>query len=122
MSVIFIKESENLFVIHVNGILTFNDQKEVENRVSTEIDRSGKAKMLVLTENFSGWSKEGDWGDLAFMHEYDPYIERIAVVANKKWQDQILMFVGAGLRQASVKFFSYGEEENARDWLQSENE
>ena len=91
MSVIFTKESENLYVIRVNGILTFNDQKEVENRVSTEIDRSGKAKMLVLTENFSGWSKEGDWGDLTFMHEYDPYIEKIAVVANEKWQDQILM-------------------------------
>jgi hypothetical protein len=118
MSVIFTKEPENLFVIRVNGILTFNDQKEVENRVSTEIDRSRKVKMLVLTENFSGWSKEGDWGDLAFMNENDPYIEKIAVVADKKWQDQILMFTGAGLRQASVKFFSSGEEENARDWLQ----
>lgn len=122
MSVIVTKGSENIFVIRVNGIMTFNDQKEVEKRVSTEIDQSSKSKILVLTENFSGWSKEGDWGDFSFMNEYDPYIEKIAVVADKKWRDQILMFTGAGLRQASVKFFSSGKEESARDWLQDKNE
>lgn len=122
MSITFEKESENLFVICVKGILTFNDQKEVENRVSIQIDRSRKVKLLVLTENFSGWDKAGDWGDLTFMHEYDPYIEKIAVVADEKWQDQIFMFVGAGMRAAQVMFFPTGEEEKARDWLQSENE
>ena len=122
MSVIFTKESENLFVIRVNGILTFSDQKEVENRGRAEIDRSQKTRLLILAEEFSGWGKEGDWGDLTFMHEYDPYIEKIAVVADEKWKDQILMFVGAGRRQASVEFFFPGEEEDAREWLQSENE
>jgi len=122
MSVSFTRESEDLFVVSVEGVLTFNDQKEVEIRVSTEIDRGRKVKLLVLTENFSGWSKEGDWGDLTFIHEYDPYIEKIAVVANEKWQDQILMFVGAGMRAAQVMFFPMGEEKKARDWLQSENE
>jgi SpoIIAA-like len=122
MGVIVTKESESKFVIRVNGILTFNDQKGIENRLSAEIDKSSKVKMLVLTENFSGWSKEGDWGDLSFMNDYDPYIEKIAVVADKKWRDQILMFTGAGLRQASLKFFSSRKEEIARDWLQDKNE
>ena len=35
MSVIGTKELENIFVIRVNGIMTFNDQKEIENRVDT---------------------------------------------------------------------------------------
>ena len=91
MSVIVTKESENIFVIRVNGIMTFNDQKEVENRVSTEIDQSSKSKILVLTENFSGWSKEGDWGDLEFMNEYDPYIEKIAVVSEIEAMELLLM-------------------------------
>jgi len=59
---------------------------------------------------------------LTFMHEYDPYIEKIAVVADEKWRDQILMFLGAGRRQAPVMFFVSGEEEDARDWLQNEND
>jgi len=121
MSIIFTKESENLFVINVKEVLTFNDQKEVEERARAEIDRSQKTKLLVLAEEFSGWGKDGDWGDLTLMHEYDPYIEKIAIVADEKWKDQVLMFVGAGRRQASVEFFFPGQEQDARDWLQSEN-
>ncbi len=120
MSMTFRKESDDLFVISVQGVLTIEDQKEVENKARAEIDRSKKVKMLALLGEFSGWGKEGDWGDLTFMHEYDPYIEKIAVVANEKWRDQLLMFLGAGRRQASVMFFLPSEEKDARDWLQGE--
>ncbi len=122
MSITFTKESDDLFVINVQGVLTFEDLKEVENKASEGIDRSGKVKLLVLAEEFSGWGKEGDWGDLTFMYEYDPYIEKIAVVSEKKWKDQILMFIGAGRRQAEVEFFFCDEEKDARDWLQGDNE
>ncbi len=122
MSVTFTKESDDLFVISVQGVLTFEDQKEIEKKARQEIDRSDKVKLLVLADQFAGWGKEGDWGDLTFFHEYDPYIEKIAVVAEDKWKDQLLMFIGAGRRQAEVKFFFYEEEKDARDWLGSESE
>ena len=121
MSVEFTRESENLFVISVKGVLTFNDQKEIEDRGRVEIDRCSKVRLLVLAEEFSGWGKQGDWGDLTFMYEHDPFIEKIAVVADDEWRDQILMFLGAGRRQASVRFFSPGREAAARDWLESTN-
>jgi hypothetical protein len=122
MSITFTKESDDLFVINAQGVLTFEDQMEIEKKATQEIDRSGKVKLLVLADQFAGWGKEGDWGDLTFFHEYDPYIEKIAVVAENKWKDQLLMFLGAGRRQAEVKFFFEDEAEDARDWLQSESE
>ncbi len=122
MSITFTKESEDLFVINVQGVLTFEDLKEVENKVSEGIDRSKKTKLLVLAEEFSGWGKEGDWGDLTFMYEYDGYIDKIAVVAEANRKDQMLMYLGAGRRKAEVKFFLYDEEKDARDWLQSKDE
>ena len=122
MSMTFTKESDDLFVISVQGVLTFSNQKEIEDKGREQIDRSRKSKLLVLAEQFSGWGKEGDWGDLTFMYEYDPYIEKIAVVSEEKWKDQILMFIGAGRRQAVVEFFFPGQEKSARDWLQSESE
>ena len=121
MSVTFTKESENLIVVHIKGTFTFEDLKEVQSKGSDEIDRSGKVKMLILAEQFSGWGKEGDWGDLTFMYEHDAQIEKIAIVAEAKWKDQILMFVGAGRRQAAVEFFLDGREQDARNWLQREN-
>lgn len=122
MSVVFTKEADNLIVISVKGILTYDDLKEFENKGRAEIDRSGKVKLLVLAEEFEGWGKEGDWGDLTFMHEHDPYIEKIAVISVERWKDEILMFLGAGRRQAQVQFFFDDEEEDARDWLKSDNE
>ena len=122
MSVTFTKESDNLFVISVQGVLTFEDLKEVENKISEEIDRNQKVKLLVLAKDFTGWGKEGDWGDLTFMYEYDPNIEKIAVVAEANWKDQMLMYLGAGRRQAEVEFFFSDEAKDARDWLQCEGE
>ena len=65
---------------------------------------------------------EGNWGDLTFMYEADPHINKIAIVAEGKWKDQLLMYLGAGRRQAAVEFFSVGEIQAARDWLQSEKQ
>ncbi len=118
MSVSFTKESEDLFVVSVEGILTFNDLKEVQNNASRAIDRSHKIKLLLLAENFYGWAKEGDWGNVEFLIEHDPYVHKIAVVTSEKWKDDVLLFLGAGIREASVEFFLTGEEEKARDWLQ----
>ena len=51
------------------------------------------------------------------MQEYDPYMEKIAVVADEKWRDPFLAFLAAGYRQAAVEFFPLGEEQKAREWL-----
>ena len=122
MSVTVAKESENLLVVRIKGTLTFEDLRDVQDKARAEIDRSQKVRLLILADQFSGWGKEGDWGDLTFMYEYDPYIEKIAVVTNEKWKGEILMFLGADRRQAAVEFFLDGREEDARDWLQSKGE
>ena len=118
MSISFNKESEDFLLIHVTGILKYSDQEEIERLGRIHIDRSMRVKILVIATQFSGWGKGGDWGDLRFMHEYDPYIEKIAVVGDEKWKEQVLMYLGAGMRQASVAFFPSSQGQDARDWLQ----
>ena len=119
ISVTLTEESERLIVVHIEGTFTFEDLKEVQNKGRDQIDRSGKVRLLILAGQFTGWGKEGDWGDLTFMYEYDTYIEKIAIVTNEKWVDEILIFVGAGRRQATVE--SFPGEEAARNWLRSES-
>ena len=120
MSLSFTKESEDLFVVSVEGVLTFDELKEFQYRVSSAIDRDHKIKVLLLAEQFSGWAKEGDWGNLEFLLEHDPFIEKIAVVTSEKWKDWVLTFLLAGMRKASVESFPTGEEEKARNWLKYE--
>lgn len=118
MSVTYVKEPSGLYVIRMSGIFTDQDRKGVENLGRATIDRSGKIKVLILAEGFSGWAQKGEWGDLTFMLEYDPYIEKIAVVAGEQWRDQMLAYLAAGLRKAAVEFYTQGQEDRAREWLQ----
>jgi hypothetical protein len=117
MGVTCLKEPSGLYIVRMSGIFTDQDRKGVENFGRTTIDRSGKVKVLILAEGFSGWAKKGDWDDMTFMLEYDPYIEKIAIVAEEQWRDKMLMFLGAGLRKAAVEFFPRGQENKARTWL-----
>jgi hypothetical protein len=118
MGITYVKEPSGLFVLRLSGIFTDQERKEMEKAGRAMIDRSGKVKVLILAEGFSGWAKKGDWGDVSFMFEYDPYIEKIAVVADKQWRDNMLMYLGAGMRKAAVEFFPLGQEDKARAWLQ----
>ena len=118
----FVQEAEDLFVVTIQGVLRFEDLKAIERDARARMDRTSRARVLVLAGQFSGWGKQGDWGDLTFMYEFDPLIERIAVLANETWKDEFLMFLGAGNRQAAVLFFTTGQENVARDWLGSVQE
>jgi hypothetical protein len=117
MSITVTKEPDGLIVVKVEGALEFEDLKEVQDAGVEGIEGGGKIKILVLAEDFSGWGKEGDWGDLTFMYEHDGEIERIAVLAEDEWKEQIMMFLGAGRRQASVEYFLPGQEKDARNWV-----
>jgi len=118
MPITYAKEPSGIYVIRLSGIFTDKERKEMENFGRAMIDRTEKIKVLILAEGFSGWGKEGDWGDLTFMLEHDPYIEKIAVVAGENWRDMILMFLAKGYRKAAVEFFALGQEAKARAWLQ----
>ena len=44
-------------------------------------------------------------------------IDRIAIVADRVWEDLALMFAGQGLRRVDVQFFGPSSEKQARQWL-----
>jgi len=111
------REPSGLYVIRISGVFSNEQRKAMEAAGRAAIDRSSKVRILLLAAGFEGWAKGGDWGDIRFMQEYDPYMEKIAVVADEKWRDAFLAFLAAGHRQAAVEFFPLGQEHKAREWL-----
>jgi len=111
------REEGNLRVLRITGLLR---KSELDAALSTEADEWGpetRVKVLVIVEGFQGWERGADWGDMAFFVEHDHQIEKIAIVADPKWQLQTLMFAGAGVRHGEVKFFSTDQIGLARAWL-----
>jgi hypothetical protein len=117
MSVVISQEPNNCMVVTVTGVFSYQDLQAVQNTAKAILNSSVKTNCLILAQQFTGWGKEGNWGDLTFMYENDSLIGKIAVVAEKKRQVELLMFLGGGMRQAAVKYFFPGEEQEARAWL-----
>ena len=111
------QEADGIWVLRVSGTLRKSELDAAQSVVSKAFAKSQSAKFLVMVENFQGWEKGGDWGDLAFFVEHGDKIEKIALVADPKWKDNLLVFAGAGFRKGAVEFFPTAQHAQALAWL-----
>lgn len=111
------QERGNLRVLRITGLLR---KSELDAALATEANQWGPAtrvKVLVIVEDFKGWERGADWGDMTFFATHGDQIDRIAIVSEPKWESEILAFAGAGFRRAPVKFFPVSQLTLARAWL-----
>ena len=106
---------QRLLVVRIYGILRRAELEESQRAAAKIIREAGKVTALVLLDGFEGWERTDEWGDVSFLAEHDTDIEKIAVVGQERWRDEVLMFAGAGLRHNPVRYFN--DEAGARAWL-----
>jgi hypothetical protein len=110
-------EPNGLLVIRVSSLVTREDMKQWQEAIVAVIKRYDKAKALVILEVFQGWEKTDAWEDISFIAEYDKKMEKIAVIGDLKWRDDVFAFMGKPFRSASIEFFKPSQESEARTWL-----
>jgi len=103
------------------GELSFSDVSRIQALAVEAIKRSGKIKGLLILENFLGWKREPDWGDVTFLTEHGKDIAKIAVVGEEKWRDLFYAFLAKGFRESAVEYFLPGDLAGARAWLQADS-
>ena len=114
------QEPNDVFVLRISGTLQQSEFGAEQKAIGDKIDAGAKPRVLVVGENFEGWERGADWNDLDFMLTHGGKIEKIAVVAEPRWEAHALAFAGAGLRKAPVKFCPSGQVAQARTWLVSD--
>ena len=117
MGITLQQEEGNVRVLRVAGMLK---KSEFDSVILAEAQHWGpeaRVKVLVLAEGFQGWEQNEEWGDLSFFLKYGDRIDKIAIVADPKWEDDLMMFAASGFRRAPVKFFPTGQVMSARAWL-----
>ncbi|MCU0809014.1 MAG: STAS/SEC14 domain-containing protein [Candidatus Contendobacter sp.] len=106
--------------ITLSGLLTWAEFQTFLTQVETgNVFASGEVRILIQLENFAGWEPGDQWGDVSFFFRHDHDIERIAVVGEPRWQDEMQVFLFADYRQAEARFFPETDLELARAWLMS---
>jgi len=101
----------------ISGELSKSEVSQLQAAALEAIRRCGKISALFILENFQGWKREDEWGDVSFLTGHDKDIVKIAVVGEDKWRDFIYAFLTKGFRQAAVEYFLPAELAKARDWL-----
>ena len=101
----------------ISGELGKSEVSQIQAAAVDAMRRFGKISALFILDNFHGWKREPDWGDVTFLTEHDKDIAKIAVVGEEEWRDFVFAFLAKGFRQAEVEYFLPGDLAKARAWL-----
>ncbi|HJU61260.1 MAG TPA: STAS/SEC14 domain-containing protein [Candidatus Binatia bacterium] len=117
MPVEIIDASGKLLQLKIRGMLKKTDHERLIRIAKEAIAREGKIKALIVVEDFQGWERHEDWGDVSFMMEEGQHIEKMAIVGDEKWRDDALAFTAKGFRPTAIEFFALSRLDEARTWL-----
>jgi len=117
MSAGIVSTANGIVTAKISGRLRQSELVAMEKAAVEIFRQQGKMRILILAEDFQGWERGGDWGDLSFMRENDRHMEKIAIVGDKKWKDLSLIFTGKNYRECPVEYFQPEEVCQAQAWL-----
>jgi len=114
-----VSRAGELLWIRVSGHLTKAEYDAACQQMLGSMLGQGKApRLLVSLDGFLGWERGGDWSDMAFLSRHGDEIAKIAVVGDRRWEDEVMMFTGAPLRKTPVRFFDAPDLDLAKAWLE----
>lgn len=117
MSAGIVNTANGIITVKISGKLRQPELAAMEKTAVEIFHQQGKMRILILAEDFQGWERGGDWGNLSFMRENDQHMERIAIVGDGKWKDLTLIFAGKNYRECPVEYFLPEEVGQAQAWL-----
>lgn len=108
---------DDLITIEVSGLLTYPELVEVQQQAARHVQQAGMIRFFIVARDFEGWTREGDWGNVSFQAENDAYIEKMALVGNREWEELVVLFTGQGVRRFPIQYFLHPEIQKARAWI-----
>ncbi len=117
MSAEIVDIANGIITAKVSGKLKQPELAAAQKAMAEILRQQGKMRILILTENFEGWDKGGNWGDMSFLHAYDSQMERMAIVGDEKWKGLTMMFTGTGFRRCVIEYFAPEDAAKAKAWL-----
>jgi hypothetical protein len=116
MSAEIVGWNDGILTARISGMLLPSELVALHKAIAPRLREHGQARMLILAEGFEGWQAGEGWSDMSFM-ENDPFIEKMAIIGDRRWEELASAFTAKGMRPFPIEYFSPGEAELARAWL-----
>ena len=117
MSATIDSSSDDILRLRISGLLKKSELDAIQEETIGIYDSRDHVNSLVILENFEGWERGADWGDMSFTTTRGKKLRKMAIAADPKWETEAMMFVGAGVRRADIRFFPAGSLSAAESWL-----
>jgi AAA+ ATPase superfamily predicted ATPase len=116
MPIQFNEENEGTaVVVRVTGKLVDADYEYLVPELARRIRQHGKLRMLFELIDFHGWEPGAFWDELKFDLKHFADIERIAIVGDKKWEQEMTVF-SRPFTTATMRYFDVADTAQAWKW------
>jgi hypothetical protein len=102
--------------VQLTGKLGKEDYDAFVPAVEKLVKEHGLLRMLVEMHAFHGWSAGAMWADTKFAMHHFHDIERLAIVGETRWEQDMAVFCKPFTR-AEVRYFDHTKASEARAWL-----
>ena len=117
MSVQIKQEDDGKVVaVRVTGKLLKADYERFVPELDRLIGQHGKVSLLFELTDFHGWEAGALWDEIKLDIKYFADIERLAVVGDKRWEQDMVTFYKP-FTKATIRYFDQGNAAEARKWL-----
>jgi len=105
-----------IVAVRTSGKLTRDDLHQLLPEVEARIKQHGKVRFYWEMEAFDGWEPLSFVQDRLFDVKHATDFEKIAIVGDKKWQEQLSNLMKP-FTKAPLKYFDEDQKEAAWQWL-----
>ena len=109
------EEAPDIVCITMRGRMTPADHATLLFFIAKTVEGARRVRLLILLEDFEGWTTGEEWADDALRLENDAVIIKAAIVGERRWKDQVFAFVARPFRKIPIEYFV--SEVAARAWL-----
>lgn len=111
----------NLAHVRMSGRIETEDYERYLTHLERLIEQHGKIRVLGEVDDYHGLEAGAWWEDTKFSVHHMRHIERFAIVGGPKWWEVLGKFL-APLTHTEARYFEPGQEEEARRWIESDEE
>ncbi|MGA2500075.1 MAG: STAS/SEC14 domain-containing protein [Tepidisphaeraceae bacterium] len=105
-----------VLTVHVSGKLAKLDYERFVPAFERLVRQHGALRVLFDMTGFHGWKADALWEEIKFYIAHFADIERLAMVGEKKWQQEMAT-VCKGFTKATIRYFDRADAAEAREWL-----
>ena len=111
------KNDGKVLEAEVTGKLAREDYGDLVPKFEQMVKEHGKVRVLFDLVDFHGWKASALWDEIKFDMKHFSDVERLALVGDKKWEEEMTVFCRP-FTSAQIRYFDRTKAGEAYAWIE----